>query len=201
LVYADRLKNYDFSSKFKFLHLTLTVKNCFLVRLLPTFRHMVEVLPKFLGFFSQILGYIRFAEVTFKVGSLGISCHPHFHILLAVPLDYGREISHDDFVDGWRDALGVDYFPSVWIKAVDSQGYFYELIKYLCKPVQLLDFSQTDFEFFVFEFKGFKIISSAGCLRGLLNENLSSDDFIQKRNQKASDDLIEFYWSGKYYVC
>lgn len=63
------------------------------------------------------MGFIRSVEVTrSKTGD----AHPHFHALLLMPTSYFGPgyLSHEKWVKLWREALRVDYDPSVHIKAV-----------------------------------------------------------------------------------
>lgn len=51
--------------------------------------------------------------------------HPHFHIILAVDKNYYKSrdyLTKNDFMDLWRDSLGVDYSPVVDIRKVKSKN-------------------------------------------------------------------------------
>lgn len=102
----------------RYIMLTLTVRNCQISELRATVKQMNkawERLTKRKGYPAQ--GFVRSLEVT--RGKDG-SCHPHFHILLAVPPSYfGHSyLSKDDWAQLWQEVMRLDYKPVVDVRIV-----------------------------------------------------------------------------------
>jgi plasmid rolling circle replication initiator protein Rep len=128
LTHLSRVITYmEQEQPYRFLHLTLTCANCpghdlrdTLSLLLEAFYKMSHRMP----FLNSILGYFRKIEITHK-WSRKDDYHPHLHVLLAVSPAY---FSHLDLLylpyvwwqKAWQQALGVDYTPQVWIRAIDK---------------------------------------------------------------------------------
>ena len=93
---------------YKFLFLTLTVPNVSKEELNSAIDHLMSSWNRFTGYkpIKKILrGYFRALEITYNKESN--TFHPHFHIVLAVPLSYfsSRDyLSRDDFLELWRKA-------------------------------------------------------------------------------------------------
>lgn len=137
--------------KYRYLFLTLTVKNC-------SGEQLSEQLDKLTAAFTRLTkrkaitsawqGYFRALEVTHnkRTGEH----HPHFHVLVAVERKYfsGRNyLSHADYVSLWRKALKVDYDPMVNVQAVkkDSEsGIVAEVAKYAVKPDDVIYYDDWD---------------------------------------------------------
>ena len=104
---------------FKFLFLTLTVRNCDVNELRKTINWMHESWRKLVRrkrFPAK--GWVRSTEITKDKNSFA---HPHFHCILIVPSNYlsGRGyLSKDEWINMWQQSLKVDYKPSIDIKKV-----------------------------------------------------------------------------------
>lgn len=93
-------------SKYKFVMLTLTVPNCCPDELTETVQRLFGAwgnLIRSKAFKTAVKGYFRALEVTRnkKNGTY----HPHFHCILAVPLDYAESdlyIPRDEWLKMWR---------------------------------------------------------------------------------------------------
>lgn len=127
----------------RYLFLTLTVKNCAIGDLRETLKHMNQSFSRMTKLKAwQPLGYLRTTEVT--KGKDGISAHPHFHCLLMVKASYfGRNfIRQDEWVSMWAKALKVDYKPILDVQALKFKaspvGLLAEIVKYQCKPNDLV---------------------------------------------------------------
>lgn len=149
--------------------------------------------------------------------------HPHFHILLFVPPSYfaGRHyISHDTFLQNWQECLGVDYRPSVHIKALPPHPLVYnsdgsldcsscqhlvnEVIKYQTKESDL-SFDSSWLVNLSKQMRGVRAISLGGLLKtyfsGLDEE---PDDLIHADKspdsvQALSEARLFFGWSRDVY--
>lgn len=107
----------------RWLHLTLTVRNCLITDLRDTLKSMnaawkrLSELKKF-----PAIGFFKSLEVT--RGKDG-SAHPHFHILLMVPNSYfqgANYIKQEKWVEMWKKVLRVDYDPGAHIQAIKVVG-------------------------------------------------------------------------------
>jgi plasmid rolling circle replication initiator protein Rep len=123
-------------SKVRWLHLTLTIRNCPITDLRDTLNLMnsawqrLSQLKKF-----PAIGFFKSLEVT--RGEDG-SAHPHFHILMMVMPNYfgGNYIKQDKWVEMWRKALRVEYDPGAHIQAIkvtDNNDSILEVIKEVAK--------------------------------------------------------------------
>lgn len=131
------------AKKFRYIFLTLTVRNPLLISLKSYFKYVLT--PSFKRFKNNLIynlkslrGYLRSFEVTMPKDDKSY-CHPHFHLLLAVDESY---FDNDNYLDYqgwqsiWRDALRADYDPLVWVNAVlpDDGKSLLEITKYEFKP-------------------------------------------------------------------
>lgn len=93
---------------YKFLFLTLTVPNVSKEELNSTIDHLMSSWNRFSGYkaIKKVLkGYFRALEITYNKETN--TFHPHFHVVLAVPLSYCQGslyITRDEFLEMWRKA-------------------------------------------------------------------------------------------------
>lgn len=98
--------------KYKFIMLTLTVPNCAPDELSETVQRLFGSWGKLIrtkAFKRAVKGFFRAFEVTRKKENG--TYHPHFHCILAVPLDYAESdlfISHDEWLKMWRKCYQDD---------------------------------------------------------------------------------------------
>ena len=104
---------------FKFLFLTLTVRNCEISELRKTINWMHDSWRKLVRRKSfPAKGWVRSTEVTKDKNNLA---HPHFHCILIVSSNYFKGkgyLSKDKWINMWQKSLKVDYKPSIDIKKV-----------------------------------------------------------------------------------
>lgn len=95
---------------YKFLMITLTIPNVFFSDLdagIETLQSGFTRLMKKPVMKKVVLGYFKSLEITvnLRTGTF----HPHLHILVAVPLSYGKKdslyISHDELLHLWRESV------------------------------------------------------------------------------------------------
>jgi plasmid rolling circle replication initiator protein Rep len=120
------LEYMDNERPYRYLHLVLTCKNCFgpelsetLDLLLAAFHRLTMTKP----FLRSILGYFRKIEISHNWHKNDY--HPHLHVLLAVsPLYFDFRdtnilfLAYEWWREAWRMALGVDYEPQIWLRAI-----------------------------------------------------------------------------------
>lgn len=78
---------------------------------------------------AALKGWFRAIEITrnTKKGKWYGTYHPHIHAIFAVEGDYfkrsaGKYLTHDDLMARWQKVLGVDYKPTVNVKATYEKG-------------------------------------------------------------------------------
>lgn len=135
---------FEENKNMRFIFLTLTVENCHVSELRSTVQSMSKAWDKMSRRKKfPALGFVRSLEVTKEqdlyLNSQGKKsnvpkkgyvlkskarkdyCHPHFHVLMAVPSSYfnGRNyLSKDDYAEMWQKALKVDYKPVCDVRIV-----------------------------------------------------------------------------------
>ena len=118
---------------YRFLFLTLTVKNTDITTLKQTLQGMNSGFQRLSQLKSfPAIGWLRSTEVT--RGRDG-NAHPHFHILLLVsPSYFGRGyLSQSDWAAMWRKSMRLDYNPILDVQAVKSGSTPMELVPELLK--------------------------------------------------------------------
>lgn len=142
------------NKNYRFLFLTLTVKNCEgdeLSKEIDKLFKAFNLLFKRKQINKSILGWFRALEVTHNINKNSKSYntyHPHFHIILMVNSSYFKKkelyINQKEWVKMWQECLGIDYAPQVNIKAFKSNSKartsksIAEVSKYTVKDVDYL---------------------------------------------------------------
>lgn len=199
---------------YRFLFLTLTVKNCPVNELSNTLIWMNKSFRKMLKYkaLDSWQGWLKTTEVTRNAQTN--EAHPHFHILVMVKPSYFKKdyIKQFEFVEFWQKALKCDYLPNVDIRTVknkhnnknDLETAVQELLKYSVKEADLL--SDQDFLYTLTDeiFKK-RFISSGGILKNILKENDESDeDFLSNEELNEieevenEEDSIVFKFNRNY---
>lgn len=152
-IYGQASKVMDYVQEkynYKYLFLTLTVRNCYGKDLKETIDELMRAFNKMNQrkvFKQSVKGYFRSLEVTYN--RKRDDYHPHFHLILAVNKSYFDDsdyyISHAKWMDLWKSCLGVDYNPTVDIRRVkggsgkDVSGKdIAEITKYTVKSADFL---------------------------------------------------------------
>ena len=182
---------------YRFLFLTLTVKNCDMTDLPSTMKAMSEAWARFRKreIFHDVKGWFRTTE--FTRGQDGVSVHPHYHIILHVPSSYfsgGRYVKHAEWRQAWQEAMRIDYAPMVNIKAVRKgyeDGTIKEVMKYTTsiKADVLEDMLKANDDWYVRLFeqlRGMKLCTSSGTLKGLASHSRGQD----AEQDMDKDDLV-----------
>jgi plasmid rolling circle replication initiator protein Rep len=191
-----------------FVFLVLTVRNVPIVELRDTIQKMGKAWGRLTKRkeFGAVLGWIRTVEVT--RGKDG-SSHPHFNALLAVHEEYFRHrrgfVTHPGWISMWRDALRVDYDPSVRVRRarLSSKGRggravtdaAKEVLKYSVKPEHMT----ADRDWFLEltrQSHKLRFIASGGILKDVLKEDdEKNDDLLVLGNGETEDGpRLRFDW-------
>jgi plasmid rolling circle replication initiator protein Rep len=190
----------------RFISLVLTIKNPPIVELRNSIQSMHKAFTEMMRDKRVTqLGYIRALEVT--IGDTGLDkCHPHFHILIAVPPNYFDKdkdlyLSQEQWSRLWAEKLGIDYTPVVHVSAVRENAKLSqsevigEIVKYCTKPTDLLaDRSWT--LIYISQTLSLKRITTAGIFRKYLKALESEpDDLIGKDDDEdLSGPIVTFLW-------
>jgi hypothetical protein len=210
---------------YRYVFLTLTVKNCAVTDLGATVAAMNAAwmkLTKRKAF--PALGWLKAVEVTrnqdVRSHSFG-TAHPHMHVLLVVaPGYFGKGyIKQETWRELWQSCLGVDYLPVVNVKAVKPRAgqdvaaalrsALTETLKYTVKPDDLVGMS-GDAERLVNQqwlveltrqLKGTRSVAVGGILRGFIADS-DPDDLIhpegaQEGEEANAESLLWFSWRSQ----
>ena len=181
----------------RFIHLTLTVRNVAIEEL----REAIGELNRGWNRLNMrkslkqiVRGYVKSIEVTRneKDGS----AHPHIHALLLVPEFYFKikryYIRQESWVQLWKEALRLDYSPSVSVQACrQAQGYekiIRELVKYSTKPQDLLQDTEWLVSY-IRQVRSLRFFSTGGIVKDILGElEQEREDLIKVGEDQAQDD-------------
>lgn len=196
---------------YRWLFLTLTVKNCPLSELRSTLADMNKAFKRLsdLAMFPAI-GWIKSVEVTRAENG---DAHPHFHCLLLVPASYFSHayVKQETWRETWQKCLRVDYLPMVNIKAVKGQKSanpdqvddgiaraVCETLKYSVKADDLVGFSPEWLAELTEQLHKTRAIAIGGVLRNFIDDKPeTNEDLINPDGESDSngdDFLIWFGW-------
>lgn len=196
--------------KVRFLSVSLTVKNVAGENLRAELEHLNFALRRIYSAGKKIwthelktrlqktcLGSMTSIEITYNREHDDF--HPHVHCLIAVDGSYfdrqsDAYLTHRDFITLWRDALGIDYDPSVRVKAVPNlAGAIAEVAKYPTKLADLFVDPTNEIEY-IKSVRALVTIHNAMYRKHLMNFRGILREFRKKlrlENLEAADaDLI-----------
>jgi len=147
----DYLTNQS-EKKYRFLFLTLSIRNCRpneLEDTINTYFYAYNKFTKNKRIKRMLKGYFRALEITYNEQDR--TFHPHLHVILAVNNSYfddkNQYIRQAEFTDIWQSAAGIDYEPIVDIRAfkgnkgiAEASKYSVKMDKELLKKIPLGDF-------------------------------------------------------------
>jgi plasmid rolling circle replication initiator protein Rep len=178
---------------YRWLFVTLTVRNCKITELRETLDWMHQSFKRLTKLKSfPAIGWLKSTEVT--RGKDG-SAHPHFHCLLMVQSSYfGKNyLKQAEWVDLWKRCLRIDYNPVLDVQAIkkgDSPATLVpELLKYCTKESDLT----ADREWFLEltrQLHKARTIATGGVLKDFLKDLESEPgDLIGKDNE--GEELVD----------
>lgn len=191
--------------KYRWLFLTLTVRNCRVDELRSTISHMNESFKRLSDLKAfPAEGFLKATEVTrCKDGT----AHPHFHILMMVKPSYFGVgyLSIEKWILMWKQSLRIDYNPITHVKALkpneaNFSAMLSEVIKYQVKESDLIQ----DRDWFIELTKQLhktRAISSGGILKEYLKElENEPDDLIGEGEGENDDELAHLFfgWMQHY---
>lgn len=190
---------------YRFLHLTLTVRNPLLTETRKCIIHMNKSFSDMMRLKrvkESILGYVKVLEIHPMKIDFDYT-HPHFHVLVVVLSSYFNTncnlyIKQDEWVELWRLSLGVEYRPSVYVRVirpkmdgVDSiASAVVEVCKYPFKSADFVGYSSELFEIFTSELFALRRVSTGGKIkkvRQLLNLEDSEDGDLIYESSKDNE--------------
>ena len=195
--------------KFRWLFLTLTVKNCKVTELKNTLKWMNKSWQRLIQRKAfPAIGWLRTTEVT---RGHDRSAHPHFHCLLLVPSSYfsGRDyMKQSDWCDLWQKSLRIDYKPVLDIQAVKKGNHPMSLIPELLKYATKESDMTKDKEWFLEltrQMHKVRCVVTGGILKQYLKAlEKEPEDLIGKNDENNLDEgHLYFTWrykEKKYYM-
>jgi len=230
-IYGQVSKVMDQATKdkdYRFLFLTLTVRNCEgdeLSQTIDNLFHAYKKMSERKKFKNAVKGWFRGLEVTHNLDEASKdydTYHPHFHVILMVNKTYFKKpelyITQAEWTNLWKDCLGVDYTPIVNIKAfktankAQTSKSVAESAKYTVKDNDYLitdNEELTDNAVMILDsaLAGRRLIAFGGELRKIhraLNlDDAENGDLIHTDNEELREDLnyvIERYqWHIGYH--
>lgn len=182
---------------YRWLFLTLTVKNVPITSLREELKHLNESfkrLIKLKDFPAE--GWLKCTEVT---RSQDGSAHPHFHVLMVVkPTYFNRNyLSLDKWRSMWRKSARLDYDPQIHIKTFKNTEtnltqVLCEVIKYQVKESDLTVSSQWTLEL-TEQLKKTRSISTGGILKSYFRELENEPEDLIGKGDEEEETLGHVY--------
>lgn len=190
--------------QYRWMFLTLTLKNCPITELKDTLHHVNESFRRLtqLKAFPGI-GWIKSVEVT--RGTDGFSAHPHLHCLILLKDTYFKQdyLTKSDWIRLWKQSLRVSYSPILDVKAVKPDkspvSLIAEILKYQCKESDLIA-DPIWFCEFVKQIHGTRAVAVGGVLREYFKAlEEEPEDLIGKtENPDPDEGHLIFLWNFKF---
>ena len=188
--------------KYRWLFLTLTVKNCAIAELKSTLQWMNKAWQRLTQRkIFPAAGWLRSTEVT---RGKDRTAHPHFHCLLLVSSNYfcGRGyIKQAQWVELWRSCLKVDYNPILDVQAVKKgkqpMDLVPEILKYCVKESDMVGDKEWFLEL-TRQMHKMKCVTTGGVLKNYLKDLESEpEDLIGKDEDEVSVDEGHLYFGWR----
>lgn len=212
---ASQVMNLLESKGYRFLFLTLTVKNCSGEDLGKTLSHMQKAWERMLHrkrLCGLVVGTFRAIEVTYnrETGEF----HPHYHIILAVLPDYFHKgyVKQAEWSQIWRECCKLDYQPIIDVRAVTDKnkgvsGAVREIAKYSVKSTDYLQGTWLErskiVEHLLSSLTQRKLISWTGCfleaVKQLNLDDVEDGDLVHVDTSELRPDVSYFIvrWQWK----
>jgi plasmid rolling circle replication initiator protein Rep len=194
-------------TNYRFVFLTLTLKNCSGEELTKTIDCMLQGYSKLLRKTKNvILGSFRSLEITHNVNKHSKSFntyHPHIHAILLVKKSYflcKNIISQKSWCEMWQNAIGINYQPIVYVETIKQDSNITKAVAEVAKySVKSSDFLNPDSQlqddaiyFLDTALAHRRLIAFSGILKDI-HKRLNLDDAIDGDllNTDSSEELRE----------
>ncbi len=194
--------------KYRWIFITLTVKNCQIEELRATLDGINRAFKRLTELKAwPAKGWVKSVEVT--KGRDGISAHPHLHILAMVAPSYFSHgyLSKVKWVGLWQQCLRIDYEPILDIRAIakqhDPKVIIPEILKYQVKEPDLVANREWFLEL-TRQLHNTRAVAIGGVLRKYMQElEEEPEDLIGKDEEtdEIDEGSLSFRWqreSKKY---
>lgn len=190
------LKAIESEKNVRYIFATFTLKNCPINDLSKTIKHMnssFDRMFKTKRIKNSILGFMRALEYPPQKDNFDY-IHPHFHCLFVVPAQYfdtskNLYIKQEEWIQIWKQALRVDYNPSVDTRIIKAKNggdpiakAVAETVKYPLKTVDLSKMSVELFEVLVNQMKSKRALAFGGIIKDyrkkLVLDDIETGDLI-----------------------
>jgi plasmid rolling circle replication initiator protein Rep len=209
------------NSGYRFLFLTLTVRNCKAQEFPATVRMLYDgwrnLYHETRVFKRTVCGTFRSLETTINQDTKEF--HPHFHVILAVkPGYFSRDyVTQKQWADMWAQACALDYDPIVHIETVKEGpkgigGAVAEAAKYAVKDSDFLvgpDWERERYVRTLLEgLAGRRLADMTGCFRKAKKQlgldDAEDGDLVHVEGETLRDDLayivLRYQWRNGCYV-
>lgn len=178
---------------YRFLFLTLTVRNCDITQLRSQLSEMNKAWGRLVKRkeFAKVDGWVRSTEVTYSKNSAG-NAHPHFHIMLMVKSSYFSHgyIKQTQWLTAWQEATRDDSITQVNIKAMRGEKAIAEVLKYAVKESDIIESPEWLFEL-TRQVKQLRFFATGGLLKEMLKEDMSEQEMIVGDELDTDDSKAE----------
>ncbi|MGB7274814.1 MAG: protein rep [Geitlerinemataceae cyanobacterium] len=185
--------------KYRWIFLTLTVRNCNIDELRTTLTGMNRAFKRFTELKGwPVKGWVKSVEVT--KGRHDRSAHPHLHILgMVMPSYFGRGyFSQAKWGELWQSCLRVDYQPVIHVRAIAKQHdptvLIPEILKYQVKESDLTG-DQEWFLELTRQLHRSRSIEVGGVLKSYWRElAVDIEETIDRERDEAERERLCFVW-------
>lgn len=215
-VQADKIFKVLSIRGYRFIFVTLTIKNCTADNLNETCDLLYQSykrLEKTKVYLSAVKGAYRALEITYNAEAN--TYHPHFHCLWAVEPDYftsGDYITMDKLIKLWKRVLKVDYDPSIDIETVkqkEGQTITSACVEACKYPTKFAVIKSTSvLQTLDYALRGRRLVSWTGILKmvrkELKLEDVEQGSLIHADEEKLRTDknvkMITYVWRSGVYL-
>ena len=201
----------------KYLFLTLTVANCPAEQLGETLNMMADGMKRMVNnraWKRRVKGCMKTLEIT--INHEDNTMHPHYHLILMVPKDYGKRgdklyWEQSAWASLWEQSARLDYSPLVWIEKVKGgrKKGLAEISKYMAKDNDYIlpdNPERTDeiVQILQEQLAGRRLVSYTGELlkaqRALKIDNPEDGNLLDMDAAKLRPDMVvairNYHWSA-----
>jgi plasmid rolling circle replication initiator protein Rep len=181
----------------RFIHLTLTVKDCVLSDLKSEIATLNQAYARLLRAkdLAGVMGWVKAISIRLKSNR----AQPHLHVLLMVPYSYATHyyISDDTWRVLWMKTLKANYLPEVEARFLDGFEGVKDTIRYIFDIKDFVESANNHHALIAVseQIADLRLISTGGIFRGIKGS-------AQKIIPENCDKIVSFFWgdSSKDYL-